>query len=263
MNCAECGTEFQPRRADNIYCRRWCGVKARARNEVGLAKAGALNCLVCTRTFIQHRRGHLYCSVPCRNKAGNARATQARTVKQCRSCMTYMPRSEFTHERWRCDACLALRATGHRRCSSCGEIRPFAEFNKSRQLDVQSRCRDCCQEHERIRAQDPAEKRRARSSRLMRSFGITADEFDELLSRQGGGCAICGDTPTDENLHVDHDHACCPGDRTCGRCIRGLLCRYCNQALGLLKDSVARAESAASYLRTYSCAIPGTAAVNA
>jgi len=92
----------------------------------------------------------------------------------------------------------------------------------------------------------------------MRSFGITVDEFDRLLASQGGGCGICGDTPADENLHVDHDHACCPGNKTCGQCIRGLLCRYCNQALGFLKDSAVRAESAAVYLRTYEETTPAT-----
>src|SRR4029077_2130187 len=33
-------------------------------------------------------------------------------------------------------------------------------------------------------------------------------------------------------LAVDHDHNCCPGAHSCGKCIRGILCGTCNSALG-------------------------------
>lgn len=51
-------------------------------------------------------------------------------------------------------------------------------------------------------------------------------------------------------LVVDHDHRCCPVDsQSCGQCVRGLLCRHCNSAAGLLRDSSASAERLAGYLR--------------
>ncbi|MFJ6281387.1 endonuclease domain-containing protein [Arthrobacter subterraneus] len=67
---------------------------------------------------------------------------------------------------------------------------------------------------------------------------------------QGECCRICrlpfGDGVT--RLSIDHDHACCPGDYSCGKCIRGLLCPNCNRGLGLFKDDAALLQSASSYL---------------
>lgn len=65
------------------------------------------------------------------------------------------------------------------------------------------------------------------------------DERDTMLERQGGGCAACGSTDprNPKGWCVDHDHTCCAGGRkTCGRCIRGVLCFPCNAALGAIQD---------------------------
>lgn len=99
----------------------------------------------------------------------------------------------------------------------------------------------------------PAERRRV--ARLWK-FGLTPQAFDELLAAQGGRCAICRtDDPRGNRVKtwsVDHDHACCPGPMSCGKCVRGLLCNRCNRAIGLLRDDPAVIESAAAYLRRYS-----------
>jgi hypothetical protein len=57
-------------------------------------------------------------------------------------------------------------------------------------------------------------------------------------------CEVCGTT---ERLTVDHDHACCPGPRSCGKCVRGRLCGACNTALGSLRDDPDRAMALALY----------------
>jgi hypothetical protein len=67
-----------------------------------------------------------------------------------------------------------------------------------------------------------------REGHLRRTFGITQADYDNLLARQGGGCAICGKRPGKVSLHVDHDHA--SGE------VRGLLCVGCNNALGQFRD---------------------------
>jgi hypothetical protein len=81
----------------------------------------------------------------------------------------------------------------------------------------------------------------ARSAWLRRRYGITIADYDALLATQDGVCAACGGK--DQNgrrLAVDHCHET-------GR-VRGLLCDFCNRAVGLLRNDPATAEGVARYL---------------
>ena len=84
---------------------------------------------------------------------------------------------------------------------------------------------------------------------LVRTYNLSYEKYCELVKLQDGKCAICNCLPS-RNLDVDHDHSCCPTKKSCGKCIRGLLCSSCNTALGLLKDDLVLFEKAMSYLQT-------------
>lgn len=70
---------------------------------------------------------------------------------------------------------------------------------------------------------------------------ITIVRYFKILESQGFLCAICrrdqnktkGFDRKTQRLCIDHDHKCCPGNRSCGNCIRGLLCNGCNLSAGL------------------------------
>ena len=67
-----------------------------------------------------------------------------------------------------------------------------------------------------------------REGHLRRKFGLTQAGYDALLEAQGGGCAVCGEKPTEgKSFHVDH----------LGDDVRGILCVRCNNALGQIKES--------------------------
>ena len=68
----------------------------------------------------------------------------------------------------------------------------------------------------------------ARFAQIEKLYGLSREGFHALLERQEGRCAGCRE-PFDGTPHVDHNHAT--------GAVRGLLCRNCNLALGLLKDS--------------------------
>jgi len=61
-----------------------------------------------------------------------------------------------------------------------------------------------------------------------RRHGITRLIRDWMYESQDGRCAGCGTPSPDSALDVDHDHACCLREFSCGACVRGLLCASCN-----------------------------------
>jgi Recombination endonuclease VII len=78
---------------------------------------------------------------------------------------------------------------------------------------------------------------------MRRLYGLTVAEYNDLLSRQGGGCAICGQQRRPrERLHVDHDHG--TGE------VRGILCTRCNTVLGRMEDSIDLLKAALTYLES-------------
>lgn len=84
-----------------------------------------------------------------------------------------------------------------------------------------------------------------------RKHGTTKEDFIKLIESQGNCCALCKVPGDWQSMVVDHDHACCPKQFSCGKCIRGALCKKCNTALGLLGDSPESIQAAANYVKNY------------
>lgn len=75
---------------------------------------------------------------------------------------------------------------------------------------------------------------------LKQKYGITIQQYNLILKKQDGVCAICKSPPIKRYFDVDHDHAT-------GR-VRGLLCNPCNRAVACVRDSAQNALSVAKYL---------------
>lgn len=75
-------------------------------------------------------------------------------------------------------------------------------------------------------------------------YRLSSIQLDWITRR--GLCESCGDYS--KSLHIDHDHSCCNGPRSCGKCVRGALCAKCNVGLGSFLDSAERLRAAISYL---------------
>jgi hypothetical protein len=86
------------------------------------------------------------------------------------------------------------------------------------------------------------------SAYLVRTYGITYEEYNAMLVQQKELCAICNKEGflMDKERHktklvVDHCHVT--------GVVRGLLCHNCNRALGLLKDDLVTINNAMEYLK--------------
>ncbi len=115
-------------------------------------------------------------------------------------------------------------------CRICGLEKPDIEMTAASFVRKKGWTTSECKSCKRIR--NPRSPVSQRKSWLRAAYGLSLEQYEELLARQDGVCAICKKGPRRNRLHVDHDHSCCPNAKTsCGKCIRGLLCVGCNSRL--------------------------------
>jgi hypothetical protein len=138
----------------------------------------------------------------------------------------------------------AIRLPGppdSKRCPMCREEKPAAAFykNSGRADWLSVYCKICWSQD--AKNSYLSDKERARDRRLRARYGITLNEYNEVLVAQGNKCALCGRKASEFKipLSVDHSHE--------DGAVRGLLCFICNrEKLGSL--TLAEARAIVSYL---------------
>jgi hypothetical protein len=88
-----------------------------------------------------------------------------------------------------------------------------------------------------------------------RHHGLLPAERAVIAEGQGRRCAACERELADSG-NVDHDHSHCPGAEGCMECIRGILCRPCNVALGWVKDDPEHLRALAGYVDRWNAKKP-------
>lgn len=135
-------------------------------------------------------------------------------------------------------------------CSKCNKNKPIASFciNRQRKSGLNGICKSCKKSY------DGNNLEGNRNRKLKSNFGLTLKQYNAILNSQNGRCAICGQKEVAflhgkvKNLSVDHNHSCCSGVKSCGKCVRGLLCHKCNIAIGLLGDDLTLLQRAIHYI---------------
>lgn len=119
-------------------------------------------------------------------------------------------------------------------CTQCRQTKPIEQFDryKGGRL-IRKQCQSCV-------------RTRRHWWLLAQRYGVTKDQFVQLLEKQNGQCAICGGSMTTVRFKrpsVDHCHKT-------GK-VRGLLCHGCNTGIGMMKESPIRMRAAAEYLERH------------
>lgn len=135
-----------------------------------------------------------------------------------------------------------------KQCKTCREVKRLTEFNKqsnrSGNTTLRAHCKSCQSAKGVAWARNNPEK--VLASRIKMNYNLTLEQYRVMLA---AGCEVCGEL---EGLHIDHDHACCSGARSCGKCVRGALCNRHNVALGMVNDSIGELEKLIDYLASKS-----------
>ena len=90
--------------------------------------------------------------------------------------------------------------------------------------------------------QDPKYLKMQKRRSLLAKYGLTIEDYNNILNKQNGVCAICGNKPKKgKNLHVDHCHE--------NGHVRGLLCFRCNFGLSYFGENFNMLKNAYTYLK--------------
>lgn len=144
-------------------------------------------------------------------------------------------------------------------CPKCEGQFPLTYYPPSKRKNYVWVCHPCAMD--RLSAERLADRERFAAYRrnTYRSNGgryrghkITEETAAAMLASQGGVCPVCTD-PIDladtRQTAIDHDHSCCPGHLSCGKCIRAILCRSCNSLVGHLELRPERVERALLFIK--------------
>lgn len=144
----------------------------------------------------------------------------------CVQCGASKPEDAFHRE--------AARPSGrNRRCKECRNAINRAHVARDRERRQESMLR--------WRTNNPERYAESVKAHKLRSYGLTLAQYRTLVLDQDGLCAIC-EEPEKEGWDLSVDHCHSTGQ------VRGLLCRKCNVALGLLRDRPDLLRAAADYL---------------
>ena len=208
-------------------------------------------CAICGGEFEYHRRTDQTCSLECqieyrrklnRDKARRHYKPRApRPPYTCIACGSVEPTQKMGPTPKFCRPCRAKQESqraarkyvgGNRFCHKCAEPVPGAIGKPG--LTVCDNCRVD------PRANGYEKERR----RTLRKYGITQNDFDEMLHNQDNRCLICkADDPGNKGWCIDHCHDT--------GLVRALLCNACNMALGQVRENPRILRSMIEYVESW------------
>lgn len=138
------------------------------------------------------------------------------------------------------------------RCRRCGQDKPADCFysDSTNPDKLRKPCKACLSEERRERYQRLNGIDASYEQVLRREYGITLDDYNQMVRKQGNRCAICRRAESSKSgggrtrrLSVDHDHAT--------GAVRGLLCQRCNTVVWSLEDNHVTITAVTAYIEEW------------
>jgi hypothetical protein len=139
-------------------------------------------------------------------------------------------------------------------CIKCGIEKPLELFCKGKAYKDGRRnlCKKCHSNNQSEYMKNNPDKYEAQLKRNSytkanwKRHKITEEDYQAHLDvHDGATCVLCQIRPATD---IDHDHNCCPGRFSCGKCVRGVICGNCNKAMGAFKDDPVIVQRVLDYL---------------
>lgn len=235
--CLNCGAEFYSNHPTKKYCKLTCGVEKYCKDgkeaRVKARETIKVQCRYCGSVFNTHKTNKISCSDKCaqqfRDRNKPLRDRNRHIDYPGATC--YTCKKDFKPATW----------NNKKYCSP--ECRRASRDGDSGYKTNATACKRVYTEEEQ--RQRTANNLAVRRHRLKNWYGITPEQYVELLKSQGYKCAICRkDLDMGKDTHIDHAHY---GDRR----VRGALCSSHNSALGMFNDSIEVLQNAIKYLQAY------------
>lgn len=174
--------------------------------------------------------------------------------RKCSRCKVTKPLESFRKasskllgRTYACSECLNFQIREERRKNPEKFLLRDKKWRSNNKEKFKSYCRGW---HREAKKKNPESySLRTRNVYLKNKYGITLEEYNNLVEKQNNVCKICKSVDERQSktnlpfLYIDHDH------RT--GTIRGLICQNCNTLLGFAKDNTDTLRFAFCYLTNY------------
>jgi hypothetical protein len=139
--------------------------------------------------------------------------------------------------------------SGNKPCVNCTKRSSKSRWEEGKTTEWKQKKKDQVNAYNRRRYHSLTleEKKKRNRSQQVALYGLTLDQYDDMILNQNGLCALCGcpeTNPKKFNMCIDHDH-------NTGK-VRALLCDRCNRGIGSFGDNIDLLEKAVLYLKLYS-----------
>ncbi len=171
-------------------------------------------------------------------------------MKTCSKCKKRKPISKFYKDKtakngyrnW-CKECRKKYEEIHYQNNKEKILKQHKKYQENHKKEILQYAKQYRETHKtEIKKWRQTHKKQIKIKFMLKTYGISLTEYNEILKKQKRLCAICGKKfKNSGDCHIDHNHKT-------GK-VGGLLCGKCNRGIGMFEENISILENAIKYLK--------------